>query len=709
MMFVLVALLAHSSPPVAATPAAPAAASQAVQPGQGPQYIGATVDLPKIDKGPAIDGTLSDPLWKAHAARVDLAWNLRDNQPARESTTAYVLTDGRFLYVAFDAQQRAAIEAGQHNNDNGLGNDDRVSLYLWPNGSNGFSYSFNSNPIGAHTASSSENTAYAPRWESAGRLHDGGYTVTMSIPLRVLKGNGAGRWGLQFARYVATTQDDFVWQHSTSQGQGSEAVSIYSGFLAGVPAQVALRPSPRIGVYGLAEIASPSIGGSTSRLGADISVPLTSGTSFVATLHPDYSNVELDQQTISPTAYARFYQEVRPFFTQLGNFFNNASCIGCTGQELYTPNIPTPRDGFAVEGKQGLSTFAAFDAQGIDGRNDTAEAFRLHSPDTTTALFVQHVGVTLPGFSDSNMLYNFVHDSNHGLFEYATYGTDSGTNVSDAAQAQRREVGIGTYAPNGGVYFALRHLGSQYAPADGLFSQSDIAGYDLNGSYTWYFNKAAFMPRQIVAVNLDRYHGTNFGLNQSDTSFAWGADVRTKWHVRAQTGASYLRLYDGTPMGTMTPVSQNGIDLYYDYHTPTVTQLSWYTGRFGPGRVDAWTRLTTLKAGSRGFLTFEADSNTQWLDNGILYRSWLEKGTYTYANGANSSIGIGVRRIIGAFPILVNGQPNSYLDGWNVSLAYHVRFNQSELYLVYGDANAFQTAPRFVIKLIQYAGADKGT
>jgi hypothetical protein len=161
--------------------------------------------------------------------------------------------------------------------------------------------------------------------------------------------------------------------------------------------------------------------------------------------------------------------------------------------------------------------------------------------------------------------------------------------------------------------------------------------------------------------------------------------------------------------GTFTPVTQNGIDLSYHYHTPTVTQLSWYTGRFGPGTLDSWIRSTTLKAGSRGYISLEADDNIQWLDAGPVYHLWLEKATYTYENGSNSSIGIGVRRIIGTNPVLTNVPDNPYLNGWNLSLAYHIRFAKNELYLVYGDANAFQTAPRFVIKLIEYAGADKGT
>ena len=53
---------------------------------------------------------------------------------------------------------------------------------------------------------------------------------------------------------------------------------------------------PRLNVYELAQFANAASGGSTSRVGADLAVPITQTASFIATFHPDYSNVELDQQ-----------------------------------------------------------------------------------------------------------------------------------------------------------------------------------------------------------------------------------------------------------------------------------------------------------------------------------------------------------------------------------------------------------------------------
>jgi hypothetical protein len=665
---------------------------------------GARIDLPHVDRAPAIDGSLNDPAWKAQAAKVALEWNLRDQQHANQATTAYITTDGTAIYVAFSASQTQPLRAGQHANDAGLNNDDTVTVYFWPGGSQGFEYSFSANPAGAHVASSSENTAYAPIWQSASTMQAQGYTVTMRIPLRVMKGAGNAPWGVQFSRFVSSTQDDFVWQHSAQQGPGSEAVSLYSGFLAGVPRQATLRPNPRAAVYALAAIAPRSLGGSTSRVGADFSIPLTNGTTLVATVHPDYSNVELDQQTIQPAVYARFLQEVRPFFTQLDNFFNNTPCLGCTGQELYSPRIPTPRDGYAIEGKHGPASFAAFSAQGAGNRSDSAQVVTLRSTDSKNAVSLQRVSVNAPGLYDDTMLVDAVHDSLRGLMEYVAYGRESGTFVRDGSEAQRREAGIGLYNRNGDIYLSERHIGSQYAPPDGLFQQNDISGYDINALYTWYGKTASLFPRIVAAANLDRYHGTGTGLRQSDTSLALGADIRSLWHIRLQTGSSYTRLSDST----FTPVTQNGVDLYYHYHTPTVAQISWYTGRFGPGRLDSWTRTATVRLGSRGYISVTADNNFQRLDRGSTRTLWLESAAFSYENGANSSIGIGVRRIIGFSPLLASGE-GTFLNAWNIAFDYHIRMAHAELYLVYGGANALQTAPGFIIKLIQYAGADKGT
>mgnify|MGYP001214898083 CR=1 FL=1 len=691
---ILASAVALASPVPSPEPASDALAGQA--------YVGVHVSLPRAVVAPPIDGDLSNPAW-AQAAKIPLDFNLRNRQPADQPTTVYAITDDTYLYIAADARQREPLAATQHTNDVALENDDYFEIDLWPSGANGFTYEFSVNPIGTHNQRSSENTAYAPAWKSAGRSVAGGYQVTMRIPLAAIRSGGRESWNAQFIRFVATSQDLYEWQHSPAQQTEDETDVLYSGYLSGFSTQSANRPRARFGVYGLGEIASKSVGGSTSRLGVDLSIPLTLTSSFVATLHPDYSNVELDQQTITPTAFARQFQEVRPFFTQGANFYGNGYCVNCNAQELYTPAIPTPRDGFAIEGKQGMFSFAGFDALGFS-RNDAAQAVNFNTPDQRYSVALNHVSVNLPNFRDAVTSFNVAHNSQRGFWQYLDFGEEAGTDVTDPGLGRRREAGIGVYDQTSGIFAVLRDIGPQYSPADGYVQLPGIAGYDVNGEKTWYYKPTSFIPRIIVAANIDRYHGADGRLNQSDSGFAVGADIRPQMHVRIGTGSSYVRLGSGV----FTPISSNGVDLTFHYHTTTPTAFSYYQGRFGPGRLASLFTSTTLKAGARSFISIQADENAQWLDRGVRYVSWLEKASYTYQNGQNSSFGLGIRRIIGQFPV-VEDSPNASFNAWNLSAAFYQRLAHAELYLVYGDANALSTAPQFIVKFIQYLGAEKGT
>ena len=162
-------------------------------------------------------------------------------------------------------------------------------------------------------------------------------------------------------------------------------------------------PKPRVAPYALGEAASRTIGGSTSRVGMDFSIPVAQTASLFGTLHPDYSNVELDQQSISPTVYQRTYSEVRPFFTQAASYYNDFNCSVCSSfrTTLYTPGIPTPAQGYAFEGREGEFGLAAFDAIG-DNRTDAAAALDYTSPDTLWSGAFQRVITELPGASRRN-------------------------------------------------------------------------------------------------------------------------------------------------------------------------------------------------------------------------------------------------------------------------------------------------------------------
>lgn len=108
----------------------------------------------------------------------------------------------KFLYVRFDASQKEKIGTG-----------DYVGIDLWPSGSGGSLYRFAASPNGTKDANTAAAAA-APSWEASGTTFDGGYAVTMKIPLAGLHGvSGSGPWNVQLVRSIGANGQELVWSH----------------------------------------------------------------------------------------------------------------------------------------------------------------------------------------------------------------------------------------------------------------------------------------------------------------------------------------------------------------------------------------------------------------------------------------------------------------------------------------------------------------
>jgi hypothetical protein len=704
-----------------------------------------------VQVAPPMTPTTAATAWPSPT--VDLAWNVQHAQPAVEQTEVHVATDGHYLYVRFDATQREPVIAVQHADDLITGgtnygggiawSDDSVWVDLWPTGPAGFEYQFESNANGAHNEASSENSAFAPQWETAGTVTPTGYTVTMAIPLSVVHGAHAGEWRMQFVRYVRSTGSLNVWSYDAAQ-QNPDDPSRAGDVTVPIVARPPL-PKPRLGVYGLGALASKSADIAGSSFGADWSVPVTQTASFFGTVHPDYSNVELDQQSISPTVFQRTFNEVRPFFTQASGEFDNFNCNVCNGfrTTLYTFGIPTPLGGYAFEGRQGQFGTGLFDAIG-SGRTDGAGAFNYTSDDTHWNASVQHVVSDLnpiaaydAGLGDQAI----VDDANEGgvswfngkyLSSYVNYSTDSGTRVPDPSQGDWIDAGGGWGNQAFALYGAVRKIGAEFNPVDGFDSHPGIAGYATYSARVWQFSPNDFLSSAGASVFMDRYQGIAQGYGQSDNNLLFDFLTKSAYDVQVYSGSDYWRF---GPVGSstcavtpddcpLTPISQNG-GFSLTYHSgmqnnlnnfpthgssATPTSIAYSTGRYGLGRLDTWFRSSTMRLGQRGTVTLSDDNTSQWLtykgasDN----VQWFEDVSYAYQVDAQSSFAVGLRREIGEPPV-PNGGGDCIGECDNISIAYHLRTRNEEFYLAYGDPNTLTTVPQALFKVIFYLGGQKGT
>lgn len=660
-------------------------------------------------------------------ATVTLAWDVDHARPAQDKTTVSTWSDGKFLYVRFDAEQHAPIVASQHSDDTVTGgsnigggiawSDDAVWVDLWPKGPAGFQYQFEANPNGAHNEASTENVSYSPHWETHGERTANGYVVTMAIPYAVIHGAHAGTWRVQFVRYVRSTGDLDVWSYDPAQQNPDDAARAGTVTFNQIAKQP--LPNPRVAPYALAEAASKTIGGSTSRVGMDFSIPVAQTASFFGTLHPDYSNVELDQVSISPTVFQRTYSEVRPFFTQAAGYFNNFNCNVCNGYRttLYTYGIPTPREGYAFEGREGDYGLAAFDAIG-DDRTDAAAALNYTSPDTHWNGAFQHVITDMPGLNDQSNMGGLSYWNGKYLSFYANDAIETGTLVTNPSQGQWLDAGGGWGNQKFALYASVRKVGDQFNPVDGFDSHPGIAGYGAYMARIWTFAPNDKLLSAGVSFFIDRYQGVQYGAAQTDNQILFDLLTKSTIDLQLSTGSNYWRFGQ-----IMTPVSQAaGISLTYHSGTQnnvgnfpshgssaTPTQIQYYTGAYGLGRLDTWYRSTTMKVGERGALTFAVDNTAQWLrEFGPDNIQWFDSVSYSYQIDRNSSFAIGIRKVTGN-PPEPNGGGNCIGTCSNVSIAYHLRMLRYEIYAAYGDPNTLSTVPQAIFKVIFYAGAQKGT
>jgi hypothetical protein len=168
-----------------------------------------TVPAPTVD--PRADNAAFDP-----AAIAQLSWDGTKQSPADQQTMARVATDGKFLYVRFDATQKERISSITP--VDGKSGGDLVWIDLQPSGATSPVYHFVANPDGSGYANSSAGST--PRFESAGTSFDGGYTVTMKIPLAQLHAvQAGGPWTVQFGRTVAASGSQLVWSHEGNVAQ----------------------------------------------------------------------------------------------------------------------------------------------------------------------------------------------------------------------------------------------------------------------------------------------------------------------------------------------------------------------------------------------------------------------------------------------------------------------------------------------------------
>ena len=360
------------------------------------------VAIPRVDTTIAIDGDLSEPVWRRASRLTDFSqYQPVDGRPAAEPTEVLVWYASDAIYFGIRARggSGSPIRATQANRDN-IAAEDHVQILLDTYNDQQIAFVFGVNALGVQqdgTRSDNFSGGAGGRsgvgggfgninpldgnvdlnpdfaFESKGRLVEGGYDVEVRIPFKSLRyGEGTTQdWGINILRRI---------QHSGFQDSWAPVMRGNSRFLSQSGRLVGLHDLKRGLVLEMTPTATDRLDGlpdaqggrqynQKADFGADVRWGISQNLTLNGTVNPDFSQVEADvgQVTLNER-FALFYPEKRPFFLDGLELFDTP------GQLIYTRRIGNPDAGLKLAGKIGKVNVAALTA--LDGQDQSLSGNR---------------------------------------------------------------------------------------------------------------------------------------------------------------------------------------------------------------------------------------------------------------------------------------------------------------------------------------------
>lgn len=659
---------------------------------------------------PPAQAAIDPAVWK-DALKIPLLENFMTRTPAAHATTAYLMYDDKYLYLAVQAEQHGIpITAQQKVDHAGIAADDHITLELETSGNGTRVYTFRSSPTGVHDEASTENNRYAPDWRSYAHVDaDGNYTVLLVVPLSAMHlQNGPQHWRANVGRYVAATGDLYVWAFEanatdptspqfwpllngitvTSKGGGAKPhAEVYALGSAGADHN---RFQQGIGRFGQMKARS---------LGVDFTYPISGTLNVVGTLNPDFSNVEKDQTSVAPQQFARNYTEYRPFFAQGARYINALPAItmnGITESLFYTPSIGVFDRGVKVEGTSGSTAIGALNVAGT-GFNDTALGYSYGNSAQTLRLsaegvFAQHDGVKDGAYGAGFNLTN----AHSGVFSIGKAQLENNT-VTGESHYLFASQGVNTAAWFAAIDY--RDVSPNFNPVDGYTAFDDIRGPRFAFNYNGVAPKTSAIKTYSFGGIVDRFVDSAGAVKEYDANGSLYVLFNNQLSFTAGTGTSALR-FDADPSAPLVPFNLRQIGIGYKDSTPSPIDVGYAWGPFGGAFLQQATFSTSQSFGPYSF-TWEYDGTVERGD-GLHDSQWLRRFSVARSFGRNGTLAMSLRG--------VNGAGGYAPQGTNLSLLFHQRFeNSDEFFFEYGTPASRSTLHRVIAKYVFRVGGGSNT
>ena len=684
---------------------------------------------------PTLSGTAADPIWQTGLVATGFV-DFTTRKPAPLKTTAYLLYDGTNLYVAFVCDQTGIPITSKQSTDNvGSGLDDSVGLSVDTSGVGDEIYDFYATPRGVRYQDSTESNRYAPPWQAMANVSGSMWSAEFVIPLKDLRSSNQA-WRINFQRHIAATDEDYSWAFDPNM-QDVNGNSQFWPSLTGIKlTNAATRPPARADIYALESIGADrdlfqqGSGGfapsAPPTVGLDFTVPFTNTLAAVGTLAPDFSNVEIDQQTIAPQEFQRFLSEYRPFFSQGANFVSpQVFNINDSDTLFYSPGIGKFDGGFKVEGTTGHDSLGLLDVKGA-GFDDSAYGFLNSSPDQSFSLLADGViGRRTNGLDESAQVGAIDLNPKTEFGAGFKLAQEWGTFVPDAALARDDIAVVGVNRQAYNLFAAYEDIGPYFNPIDGFTQINDISGPVGIVKFAGAGSGGSFIKQWDFNTVVDRYFDRSGAVHEADVIASAAIDFKDLFSLYPFLTNSELRqyatCYPHYTEGQTNAFDSSGIGIGYADGSASPVDASFSGGPFGlppptggpsvcdapggfatPAYLQQYSASTSRRIGERLTLSLELDGTRERYQLYGADSQWLRRVAVDQSLGKFADVSIGYRSISGNGGFATPGQ--------NFSFGLHDRFaNQDELYVNFGSPAASATLDRLIVKFVFHIGGGAGT
>ena len=287
----------------------------------------------KVERGPKIDGDLSDDAWRMATVFTD--FKMVFPNPGREpteKTELRIVFDDANLYIGVYCYDREPSKiSGNSMVHDGVGEgkaDDMVRVLLDPFQDKRNAYIFIINSRGGRSeglaSGQSVSLNWDGIWDAKSRIQPDGWSTEIGIPFKTLSFKpDLASWGINVERYIARKQETDRLSGATQNSffyNPMEAAALEG--IGGVKQGLGLTFRP----YGIVSGDKDSAAGTAAAWkldgGFDLYKNFTPNFTGAFSYNTDFAETEVDDRRINLTRFPLYFPEKRTFFLEGSQIFN---------------------------------------------------------------------------------------------------------------------------------------------------------------------------------------------------------------------------------------------------------------------------------------------------------------------------------------------------------------------------------------------------